>query len=35
LRIMSSVPASHAPGFENGQPVKVAFDLAQAKLFHG
>jgi len=35
LRIMSSVPASHAPGFVNGQAVKVAFDLTEARLFHG
>jgi len=35
LRIMSSVPASHAPGFANGQTVKVAFDLSEARLFHG
>jgi spermidine/putrescine transport system ATP-binding protein len=35
LRIMSSIPASHTPGFANGQAVKVAFDLTGARLFHG
>jgi spermidine/putrescine transport system ATP-binding protein len=35
LRIISSIPASHAPGFANGQTVKVAFDLTEARLFHG